>query len=196
MRLLLLKIPALFFICTLCACQSLRSPSGPQTAEAASLEGKNSNSPTRKNALALLDDLLGDEKNLSKILIIKHNSDELGKLVEDISKTAGDGAKMLESLAKSEPGLDLKRTDLPPGEAAARKAISKTKEQLLLHSKAAEFQFQLLLTQVEALSYGAHLAMVVADGEANPDRTREFLRLSARLRDLDERVLAMLRATK
>ena len=196
MRLLLLKIPALFIICALCACQSSRPRSAPQPPEAATPAGKDFDAPTRNNALALLDDLLSDEKNLSKILIIKHNSDELGKLVEDISKTAGTSAKMLESQAQSDPGVNLKRTDLPLGETAARKAISKTKEHLLLHSKDAEFQFQLLLTQDEALNYGAHLAMVVADNQTNPDRTRDFLRLSAQLRDLHEQVLALLRKTK
>ena len=43
-------------------------------------EKKGFDMQTRNNALALLDDLLSDEKNVSKILIIKHNSDELGKL--------------------------------------------------------------------------------------------------------------------
>jgi len=151
---------------------------------------------TRHNALALLYDLLSDEKNLSKILIIKHNSDELGNLVKDISKTAADGAKVLESLAKEEPGLNLKATDLPPGEVVTRKEISKTKESILLHSKDEEFQFQLLLTQVEALNYGSHLAMVVAENESQADRTREFLRLASELRALHERVLVMLRETK
>jgi hypothetical protein len=79
------------------------------------------------------------------------------------------------------------------GEVAARKAISKTKEHTLLHSKDAEFEFQLLLTQVEALNYGAHLAMVVAENEPNADRTRDFLRLSSQFRELNEQVLAMLR---
>ena len=148
---------------------------------------------TRNNALALLSDLLGDEKNLSKILIIKHNSDELGRLVEEISKSAGEGDKMLQALAKSEPALDLKAVNLPPGEAATRKAIAKTKEQLLLHSKDAEFEFQLLLTQTEALNYGAHLALVAAEDEPNADVTRELLRLSARFRELNEQVLTMLR---
>jgi hypothetical protein len=149
--------------------------------------------PIRNNAVALLDDLMNDEKNVSKILIIKHNSDELGKLIKDISETAGNGAKMIDEFSKSAGGLDLKRLDLPPGEAATRKAISKTKEHLLLSSKDAEFEFQLLLTQVEALNYGAHLAMVAADCERDPARTRDFLRLAAQLRDLHERVLAMLR---
>ena len=194
MRSHLLKISALLLLCSLCACQSTRHPeSGSQSPATTAPEKKGFNAQTRNNALALLDDLLGDEKNLSKILIIKHNSDELGQLVKDISKTAGDNAKMLESLAKSQPGLNLKATDLPPGEVATRKAISKTKEQLLLHSKDAEFEFQLLLTQVEAMNYGAHLAMVVADSETDPNATREFLRLSAELRDLRERVEAMLR---
>ncbi len=156
-------------------------------------EKSNVNLPIRNNAMALLDDLLNDEKNVSKVLIIKHNSDELGKLIKDISEVAGQGAKSIDELAKNEPGLDLKRLDLPPGEAATRKAISKTKEHLLLSSKDTEFEFQLLLTQSEALNYGASLAMVVAECENQPERTREFLRLAAQMRDLDERVLAMLR---
>jgi hypothetical protein len=190
---LLRRIFAVCLLGCLCGCQTPSAKVEP-SAGAAPVPTAGHNLQTRNNALALLDDLLGDEKNLSKILIIKRNSDALGILVKDISKTAGDGAKSLEALAKTEPGLNLKAFDLPPGEAATRKAISKTKESLLLHSKDAEFQFQLLLTQTEALNYGAHLAMVVADNESDANRTREFLRLSAELRELHERVLAMLRA--
>jgi hypothetical protein len=157
-------------------------------------DGKNLS--VRNNSLALLADLLGDEKNLSKILIVKHGSDELAKLVKDISQTSGDGAKTLELLVKTDSGLDLKRTNLPPGEAATRKAIAKTKESILLHSKDAEFEFQLLLTQSEGLNYGVHLAMVAAQNEPSAERVRDFLRLSTQLRDLHERVLAMLRAKR
>lgn len=185
---------ALILLCGLCSCKTEPQPAAmPEPVET---EKQGADLQTRNNALALLDDLLGDEKNLSKILIIKHNTDQLGKVVGDISKTAGNGAQMLEALAKAEPGLDLKATSLPPGEAQARKEMSKAKEHVLLHSKDAEFQFQLLLTQVDALNYGANLAMVVAQNETQPDRTRDFLRLSAELRALDERVLAMLREPK
>lgn len=191
----LLKIPALFLLCSLCACQSVRHPDAtPQPSESAGAEKSAADLQTRNNALALLDDLLGDEKNVSKVLIVKRNSDELGRLIENISKTAGNGAKMLEARAKSEPVLDLKKQDLPPGEVAARKAISKTKEHVLLHSKDAEFEFQLLLTQAEALNYGAHLAMVAAENEPHANNTRELLALSAQFRELEEQVLAMLRA--
>ena len=193
----LLKIPALFLLCSLCACKTLQHPNAtPPPAEPQGAEKSAADLRTRNNALALLDDLLNDEKNLSKILIIKRSSDELGRLVESISKTAGKGADSLESPAKSEPGLDLKKTDLPPGETATRKAISKTKERELLHSKDAEFEFQLLLTQVEGLNYGVHLAMVAAENEPQPARTREFLELGAQLRNLREQAVAMLRARR
>jgi len=189
MRSHLLRVSTIFLFCSLCACQSLRQP-----AEPALPSGKGAfDLPTRNNALALLDDLLGDEKNVSKLLIIKRNSDALGRLVENISKTSAEGTKMIEALAKSEPAINLKRTDLPPGEMAARKAISKTKEHILLHSKDAEFEFQLLLTQTEALNYGSNLAMVVAENEPRAERVRDFLRLSSQLRGLNEQVLAMLR---
>jgi hypothetical protein len=183
---------AMLLVFLLCGCQSFRSQSGkPQIADAT--EADNTNLPIRNNALALLDDLLNDEKNVSKVLIVKHNTDELGRLVKEISETAGNGAKMIEEFSKSSGSLDLKRLDLPPGETATRKAIAKTKEHELLSSKDAEFEFQLLLTQVEGLNYGAHLAMVIADCEKDPGRTREFLRLGSQLRDLRERVEAMLR---
>jgi hypothetical protein len=168
----------------------------PPPAEPGTTEKSAADLQTRNNALALLDDLLSDEKNLSKLLIVKRNSDELGRLVENISKTSGKGAELIESIAKNEPGLDLKRTDLPPGEVATRKAISKTKEHELLHSKGAEFEFQLLLTQIEGLNYGAQLAMVAAENEPEASRTREFLTLGEQLRNLHEQVLARVRARR
>lgn len=162
---------------------------GPATSEKKTLDPS-----TRNNALALLDDLLGDEKNLSKILIIKKHSDKLAMLLKTISKTAASGAELTESIAKSEPGLDLKNTALPRGEIATRKAIAKAKEQVLLQSKGSEFEFQLLLTQTEALNYGANLAVVIAENESRPENARRFLMLSSQLRDLHEQVLAMIRA--
>jgi len=185
------KFLAMLSVVLLCGCQSLKSQN-EKTPATHSNEATNANLAVRNNAVALLNDLLGDEKNVSKILLIKHHSDDLGKLIKEISQTTGNGAKMLEDFTKGS-AVDVKRLDLPPGETAARKAISKTKEHLLLSSKDAEFEFQLLLTQVEALNYGANLALIAAESETDPARTRDFLRLSAELRDLQERVVAMLR---
>ena len=148
---------------------------------------------TGNNALALLDDLLNDEKNLSKVLLIKHHSEQLGKLVKEISRTAAQGAKALELMVKEEPGINLKETALPAGEVAARDAISKSKEHTLLHSADTEFELQLLLTQSDALNYGAQLARVAALNESAADRARTLSNLSSQLGNLHEQVIAMLR---
>ena len=194
MRSPLLKLVALLALCGFCGCQSPQPRTAtPERAKPAVFAKKSFDPATRNNSLALLDELLNEEKNLSKILIIKRESRELNRLVKHISEAAGNGAKLLKSMAKKDPGLQLAGTGLPPGEQAGRKAISKTKEHLLLHSKDAEFEFQLLLTQAEALSYGVHLAEVAADNEPQRDRAREFSSLSAQLKQLHEQVLAMLR---
>jgi hypothetical protein len=178
----------------LCGCQAPQSP-GPtgEHTQPSPPEKKSFDIATRNNALALLDQLLNEEKNLSKILIIKRESVDLNRLVKNISEEAGEGAKMLEALAKKDPDIKLAGTDLPRGEAATRKAISKTKEHTLLLSKGPEFQFQILLTQAEALNYGAHLALVAAENEPEPARAQDFSRLSAQLTQLLGQVLAMLR---
>jgi hypothetical protein len=194
----LLKRLSLICLCSLCGCQLFRpkseAPPDPPATEVST--NKTIDLPTRNNALALLDDLLNDEKNLGKVLLIKHHSEQLGKLVKDISAAAGQGAKMVDSMAKTTPGLDLKQVDLPQGETATRKAISKSKEHMLLHSADAEFELQLLLTQVEALNYGANLAQVAADNESDPERVRQLSALSAQLKDLDENVITALRIGK
>jgi hypothetical protein len=148
----------------------------------------------RNNAASLLHDLLGQEKDVSKILIIKHEAKEFGQLVKDISKTSGDGAKQLEKLAKNDPGLDLMVMDLPPGERAARDAQSKTDEHELLHSSGTTFEFNLLLTQVQALDYAAHLAQVAAENSTSPDQAHEFSSLQMQLNQLLSQAVKMMRA--
>jgi hypothetical protein len=177
----------------ICGCQSDRTTAvPPKTTPISAGAPKSVNAAIRNNSLALLSDLMNDEKDLSKILIIKNASRELNQLVKDISNTAGTTAKRLKALAKQE-GLRGENTALPPGEQATRKAIAKTKEHVLLHSKAAEFEVQLLLTQAEALNYGTHLASVIAENEPQPRRASEFTALSARLQQLYARTITLLR---
>jgi hypothetical protein len=81
------------------------------------------NSAGDTHGYALLFNLLGDEKNVSKLLIIK-----------------------------------------------ARKSISKARAKELLTQSGKEFELRLLLSQNEALTYGAHLADVLAKAEPNERR--------------------------
>jgi hypothetical protein len=194
MHLHLLRSFAILVLCGLCGCQSFRlATATPERAEPAASGEKSFDLTTRNNALALLNELLNDEKNVNKILIIKRDSPELKSLINNISQSANHGAKRLKSMAEKDPRLHLSLTGLPPGEQAARKAITKTNEQILLQSKGAEFEFQLLLTQAEALNYGAHLAQVAADNEPRPARAQEFSEMSIKLKTLRQQVLAMLR---
>ena len=194
MRSHLRNLVALLAVGGLWGCQSPGTTTAtPERNATTTSSRRNHNSSTRDNALALLEDLLNDEKHLSLILIIKHDSRELHRLVKEISEAAGNGAKLLKSMAKKDPRPEPVALDLPLGEQATRDAIAKTKKHLLLHSKDAEFEFQLLLTQAEALSYGIHLAQVAAENEPQPARAREFSNLSAQLNRLYEQVLVMLR---
>jgi hypothetical protein len=177
-------------------CGSLQDASEPKPApEPATATVRPTSLPShiRDNCASLLYDLLGDEKNLSKLLIIKRESDELHQLVTRISETSGRGAKQLEQLAQADRTLHLKAPGLPSGEAATREAIAETKKKLLLQSKGGEFEFQLLLTQAEALSYGAHLAKVAAQSEPRSESAQVFSNLQLELGKLYEQVCARLR---
>lgn len=144
----------------------------------------------RNNAASPLADLLGDEKNVSKLLILKHVSPQTGQLIKIISKAADDGGKQLDSLAKADNALKLDAMQLPPGEKEARDDESKTKEHELLFSSGVYFEFNLLLSQAEALNYGSHLGQVAADHSSAPEAQREFRSLETSLDDLSERVVA------
>jgi hypothetical protein len=160
------------------------------------------NSPTiaaeklqmRNNSVSLLYDLLGDEKNVSKVLIIKGSREAMHSLIKDISVTTGDGAKRLEQLAKTDPTLNLYALELPPGEKATRDAIAKTEEKELLFSAGENFEFTLLLTQADALSYGWHLAKIAAENSIDPSQIREFDSLNVAMQDLYKQVVALMRS--
>ena len=147
----------------------------------------------RNNASSLLAQLLDQEKNVSKILIIKHGSRELSGLIKTISTAAADDAKRLKGLAQDDPTLDLRRQELPAGEKASRDAEGKTVEYELLFSSGADFEFTLLLTQAQAPDYGSHLAKVAADNYADRGEEDALLTMSRTLNQLLTQVKAMMR---
>jgi hypothetical protein len=148
----------------------------------------------RNNSVSLLYDLLGDEKNVSKVLIIKSDRAALHQLIKTISATAGNGAKQLDELAQADPSLNLHAIQLPVGEKATRDAISKTKEKELLFSSGENFEFTLLLTQADALSYGWHLAKIAAENSSRPEQVKEFTSLSLAMQDLYKQVVSLMRS--
>ena len=173
-----------------CGCAYFQKPAPSKNAPAISA-GK---LQMRNNSVSLLYDLLGDEKNVSKVLIIKSDREQLHRLIETISTTAADGSKKLNQLAKKDPTLNLHAIELPPGEKATRDAISKTEEHELLFSSGENFEFTLLLTQADALSYGWHLAKIASENSPQPEQARELMALSVALENLYGQAVALMRS--
>jgi hypothetical protein len=163
-----------------------------QYSEEAPVKGEQST--TDHHGYALLFALLGEEKNVAKLMVIKRERAELRELVQAISETAARGHRDLENLAKADRSVNLHKQGLPTAESAARASITRAKGKDLLIEGAKEFELQLLLSQNEALTYGMHLAEAIAKAESNPVRARYLQQLAGNLRQLQGKVLAMLLA--
>ena len=142
---------------------------------------------------ALLYEMLGQEREVAKLLLIKMERDALEAVIRPIAETCGEAYERLEALGKADPGLDLVDTGLPLEEVRTRKAIAATRRDQLLAASGRELELQLLLTQNEALTYMAHLADTLSRSEPDPARL-EFVRaLWKELTLLQEDVLALAR---
>jgi hypothetical protein len=153
----------------------------------------NKKTESRNNAASLLYQLAGEEKNVSKILIIKSNSEELGQLIKAISQMAADTERRLASLASNSPDLNLHAVELPQGEKETRDAVAKTEEHELLFSSGKTFEFNLLLTQAQALNYGWHLAEIAAENSHRPAEVQEFTAISRRMKHFYDQVVTQMR---
>src|SRR5258708_28546721 len=94
--------------------------------------------PGQSHGYALLYDLMGDERNVSKLLIVKRGRPELGILIKRISNICGEAHEQLEKFAKADPQVDLKDQGLPAAEIQTRKEISRTRGKELLANKCKE----------------------------------------------------------
>jgi hypothetical protein len=172
----------------ICGCSSI------QPAPLATAPAKPTKLQIRNNAASLLADLLNDEQNVDKVLIIKSASPDIAALIKLIAATAATHKRELDEMATNDPTLNLHALDLPPGEAAAREATAKVKKHELLFSTGTNFEFNLLCTQAEAQSYGCQLAGVAAKNSENPDQTQTFDTISQTMDRLNQQVLAAMRA--
>lgn len=151
---------------------------------------------TRDNALALLQELMSEEKRLSKLLTIKDESRELNQLVRTISENADRVEDRLKPFERREHRPSRNPADLPPGEVAARESMARVKHQLLAQSKGSEFELHLLLAEAESLNYAIHLARVAGENEPQSAAAEEYNNMSMRFKELYHRVLGMLRSRR
>ena len=82
---------------------------------------------------------------------------------------------------------------LPLIEQETRDSIGKYRTKQLVFQNSQKIELPLLLTQAEALTYGSHLAKVVANHEPEPTRKQYLDQLSIDLMRLQERVVALLK---
>ena len=137
---------------------------------------------------AMLYEILGQERQVSKLLLINREPEALETVIGAIAQTCGKAYDRLGDFAKADPGLDLIDTGLPIEEVRTRAAI----EQLLAAS-GEELELQLLLAQNEALTYMAHLADTLSRNEPDPARLAFLRELWKDLTRLQEDVLALVR---
>jgi hypothetical protein len=157
----------------LAGCQT--APSRPRT------EDSGLKITLRNNSYALLYQLLGQEKDVSLLSLIKHEHSDLKDVLKKIAKDSATGEKLLKKFAKADPTLDLTEIRLPPGEVATRAAIAAHEQTELLHQKGDPFEMTLLLTQAEAVNYGEFLAQVAAENETDPTRRAALEALSEQM---------------
>lgn len=148
----------------------------------------------RFNCYSLLYNLLDQQRQVDKLLLVKLETAELKRLIKAIAAASEAGTKRLEQIAKEDPAIRLDQTDLPPGEVATRDAISSTRKKELLKPFNASFEESLLLTQCEALSYAWHLAKVAATNEPQPQHAQDLAALSNEMKDLYHQTIVLLRS--
>jgi hypothetical protein len=119
---------------------------------------------------ALLYEILGQERQVSDLLMIKEEREALGTVIDAIAETCGTAYERIEELAEEKPRLDLSDTGLPVEEVRTREAIVATRRDQLMAASGREFDLQLLWTQNEALTYAAHLTDTLARSEPDPTR--------------------------
>lgn len=120
---------------------------------------------------SILAYLMKDESNLDKILWIKDAGPGVTGVIQNIAKTSRATRDRLADLALEKPVLNLRTSSLPAVESETRDAISKSTASTLLGNSGRDFELRILLTQVQAMNYAAHLCQVLASSDSNKERS-------------------------
>ena len=137
---------------------------------------------------ALLYELVSKQKQADLLSFIKKETPELKALLGRISDASKATANELETLAKGAPPLNLKVTQLPRMEQAARASIEKETSKEILDSKGVDLEFTMMSSQLSGLNYAAHLARALARTETNASRKAFLQRTDRRYSELHGQV--------
>jgi hypothetical protein len=138
---------------------------------------------------AILYDLMGDESNVSKLLIIKHADEPIAGLIKEIAAAAKAAKKQMDEFAKSDVGLAYDNSGLPAVEEASRDHTAKVDAKQLLTSSGKSFELHLVFTQSQATSYAAEIAAALEAHEDNPGRKAFLANLSKQFGQFHDRLM-------
>ena len=147
----------------------------------------------RNEGYSLLYQLLSQESDAAKLLIIKHADAPIADIIKEIASTCDQARKELELFHKNDRHLNLEMPHLPEIEQKTRAAIESTETKQLLFSSGKTFEVRFLFTQAEAMKYAAHLAKVLHDQEADPLRQKFLATVAERCTTLHDRAMRLLK---
>jgi hypothetical protein len=146
----------------------------------------------RNEGYSLLYQLMKDESDVAKILIIKSADPAVAGIVKEVAAFAQSTKKQLDEFAKADKQLEFDVPDLPHIEQDSRDLTAKTVTKSLLGSSGKVFQQRLVFSQAEAMSYAAHLAKALLSYEDNADRKKFLTDFAQRATDLHDRLSDLL----
>lgn len=142
---------------------------------------------------ALMYEFVSTQKNSDKLLLIKRESDDVNRMVKEISQWAGEVDGQLKRFAKAEPRIKLDDNQLPLLEKKQRESARAERTKEFLGTSGKEFERLILLTQSGSLTTERHIARALRESEQDPERkaywemaTRRFDEVYARLKKLLE----------
>lgn len=128
----------------------------------------------------LLHHLCDQESQVDLILIVKTTPPNVAHFAHEVSDGAKADLKVLGDLADRDPSLHFDEQGLPDIETGTRASIKAEKQHLLLFgATGSDFAKALVLTQIEASTYGENLAKVLADDETNAHRAAALRHIAA-----------------
>lgn len=146
---------------------------------------------TLSHGYALLAGILHEESSASLILGIKHASEPVQVLLQDVSDAAARGHRDLLALTAGPPPITLDHTGLPLIEVNARNLLyNKEVPRLLLAGRS--FEIRMLIAQEKACEYIEALAASLATADTDPARVALMHRLAGEFLALDTRARALI----
>ena len=142
---------------------------------------------------SLLYQLMSQESDAAKLLIIKHADPPVADLIKEVARTCTQAQKELDLFKQTDRYLSFAMPNLPQIEQKTRAAMESTETKELLFSTGKKFAVRFLFTQAEAMNYGAHLARVLHAQETDPLRQKFLTTLAAHCTSFHDRLMERLK---